>query len=611
MNTALTRRDAWGSAALFVLAFLLYAPAIGFDFINYDDQRILLGQPALFRHTQLWPGVQAIFTLLPREEPLLVRDLSWLFDSLIFGFGNPLGPHLGNVVVHALVCALALRVLRKLGFTPKVAFVAALLFTLHPLHIEPVAWAMGRKDVLSTFFALLALDAWLSAEAQEGPRRVVALAASLLFVSLGMLSKINLLGLPMVLLAGSWLKARQQERPLARATLAAAAVQLVVVAALFTWYRSTVAAYGLLGRGPPTSSPTHLFELASLVPAEIVTYLEHLLVPWDYSLFYDVPAVGIASSPLEVLLGWALIIAAVVGAALARRRLPQVSFLLVALGLTVLPYLNIVYIGIITANRYLYLPSLFGAGLVAIAAVHAYPIRPLGRALVTALGVAWLVVAMTQHVRWLPAWANDDTLSLYEVTRSQPTLHGYEARLRVVVRRAEGEAPGAEREALLEEAMALVQAGYARYDALGVEPVPGYYNYQRYYLARLHQWEGRILTATGAPSEQIIKAYEEAYAISPASRLIVFLLADAYRVTAARQRAADPDAAAALAERSLALLERYVGLIETPQDAARIQGALDRLLAENPGLQGVEALRARLGRTDLRNRASRTHHIED
>ena len=88
---------------VFFFSLTIYSYSVFFGFVDFDDQKILLGQPHLFNHQlSLWTTLYNIFTLLPREEPLIMRDLSWWFDAQLFGFGQAFGPHLGNVLLNAI-----------------------------------------------------------------------------------------------------------------------------------------------------------------------------------------------------------------------------------------------------------------------------------------------------------------------------------------------------------------------------------------------------------------------------------------------------------------------------------------------------------------------------
>ena len=113
-----------------------------------------------------WGSVVWAFTNL---EAGFWHPLTWLsimLDCQLFGFRAG-GHHLTSLLLHAANTVLLFVVFRRMTATTwRSAFVAA-LFALHPLHVEPVAWAASRKDVLSTFFGLLTL--WAYVRYTEGP----------------------------------------------------------------------------------------------------------------------------------------------------------------------------------------------------------------------------------------------------------------------------------------------------------------------------------------------------------------------------------------------------------------------------------------------------------
>ncbi|HUZ08068.1 MAG TPA: hypothetical protein VMV89_11340, partial [Candidatus Paceibacterota bacterium] len=85
---------------LMLAAWAMYLPSARYGFVYYDDVRILRDHPELYGQKTLRADLHAIFLAnFPREEPLLLRDVSWALDSRIFGFGNPFGYHLGNVLL--------------------------------------------------------------------------------------------------------------------------------------------------------------------------------------------------------------------------------------------------------------------------------------------------------------------------------------------------------------------------------------------------------------------------------------------------------------------------------------------------------------------------------
>jgi len=142
--------------ALLVVATLAgYWPVVGYDFVTYDDP-VYVYENA---HVQSGLTAQSVRWAFANLEAGFWHPLTWLsllVDRACFGL-RPGGYHLTSLLLHVantLLLFLALR--RMTGATWRSAVVAA-LFALHPLHVESVAWVSERKDVLSTFFWMLAL----------------------------------------------------------------------------------------------------------------------------------------------------------------------------------------------------------------------------------------------------------------------------------------------------------------------------------------------------------------------------------------------------------------------------------------------------------------------
>jgi len=180
---------------LALITLLAYLPASRDGFVNYDDQDYVTENSAVQKGLT-WTGIKWAFTTGHACNWHPLTWLSHMADCELFAL-NPGAHHLVNVLFHSanavLLFALLLRLTGKLW---PGAFVAA-LFAWHPLHVESVAWISERKDVLSTFFALLTLMAYTK-YAKENCRRSFWIA--LAFFTLGLMSKPMLVTLPFVML---------------------------------------------------------------------------------------------------------------------------------------------------------------------------------------------------------------------------------------------------------------------------------------------------------------------------------------------------------------------------------------------------------------------------
>src|SRR6185503_19096690 len=156
-------------------------------------------------------GVRWAFTTFHGANWFPLTWLSWQMDASLWGM-NPAGFHLGNLLLHAAAAALLLLALvRMTGALWPSAFVAA-VFALHPAHVESVAWAATRKDVLSGVFCMLALLE------HARPSRRRALVA--VWLTCALLSKPIAVVLPvLLLLLDVWPLRRVVDRKTLRAAL--------------------------------------------------------------------------------------------------------------------------------------------------------------------------------------------------------------------------------------------------------------------------------------------------------------------------------------------------------------------------------------------------------
>ena len=191
---------------LLALATLLaFLPATRNGFVNYDDDLYVTQNPVV-QQGLTWGGVQWAFTKINVSNWHPLTWLSHMADCEVFRL-NAGGHHFTSGLIHAANAVLLFALLWRLTHEiwPS-AFIAA-LFAWHPLHVESVAWVSERKDVLSTFFALLAMLAYARhvEESKAGsPKSKVFFTWSLVAFALGLMAKPMLVTLPFVLLLLNW-----------------------------------------------------------------------------------------------------------------------------------------------------------------------------------------------------------------------------------------------------------------------------------------------------------------------------------------------------------------------------------------------------------------------
>jgi len=180
---------------LALVTVMIYSPVVRHDFLNYDDDDYVTNNRIV--QAGLTPaGIGWAFTTFHTGNWHPLAWISHMADCQLFGLSAGLH-HLVNVLFHASNAALLFLLLNRL--TQKIwpsAFVAA-LFAWHPLHVESVAWIAERKDVLSTFFEMLALLSYVR-YVQAKCRRSFWFALGFFF--LGLLAKPMVVTLPCILL---------------------------------------------------------------------------------------------------------------------------------------------------------------------------------------------------------------------------------------------------------------------------------------------------------------------------------------------------------------------------------------------------------------------------
>lgn len=196
-----SRRDTYSAALLGLIAAVFYFPAIQAGFV-WDDVII-----TKLRSVSDWEGIfriwfdpaAAYFQTDVAENHYwpVVYTTFWL-EHKLWGF-TPAGYHVVNILLHFVNTLLLWRLLDRLAVPG--AWLAAAVFAAHPLHVESVAWVIGRKDLLSTLFSLAAVLMWLRHVESPRPGRY---AAALLFFAGAMLSKLIAVTLPAALLIIQW-----------------------------------------------------------------------------------------------------------------------------------------------------------------------------------------------------------------------------------------------------------------------------------------------------------------------------------------------------------------------------------------------------------------------
>jgi tetratricopeptide (TPR) repeat protein len=386
-----SRLDLWTCVGLLIAVFAVYAQVSTHAFINFDDPVYVTENPQV-RSGLTWDGVVWAFTTFHDSNWFPLTWLSHMLDVQLFGLDSG-WHHLINVLLHALSALLLFIVLRRMtGARWPSAFVA-LIFAIHPLHVESVAWIAERKDVLSTFFWMLTLLAYSNYVGR--PTRARYFLTFVVFC-LGLMSKPMLVTLPVVLLLlDFW--------PLPRGLRLIEKIPFFVAS-----LASAIVAFVAHQRGGAVAT-LEVIPLASRIENALITYVIYILKtfwPTHLAIFYPYPLQSLVVPAISSAIALAVITVLVVLAYKQRKYLAVGWFWYLV---TLLPVIGIIQTGSqARADRYTYIP-MFGL-TIAVVWGAAELLKPWPRTqavLASAAAVALLTLTWFQVATWR------DDISLY------------------------------------------------------------------------------------------------------------------------------------------------------------------------------------------------------
>ncbi len=321
-------------AILIVVTFIVYAMQLRNGFVTFDDDILVFNNPVV--HAMTLSNIWFVFTHFDPELYIPFTFLIYQAEWFIGG-GSPLAFHIVSLILHIANALLVMELLWFLTERRVLAFACAMIFAVHPLNTEAVSWISAQKDLLSSFFFLLSLLTY-----SHNHRRI-----SVLTFTLGLLSKVSIISLPLILILIDIYRGRVINR---RALIEK--IPYVLVALLF----GIIALFGkhdvITGAGPVTYI---------LIGAKGVTLsLLHFFWPVHLSVLYPYTKTVVWSSPdlaFPLIASFALLAIAVIAARRNKMILLGFGFFL----LTLLPtFSNIVKAGdlYVTSDRYMYLPMI-------------------------------------------------------------------------------------------------------------------------------------------------------------------------------------------------------------------------------------------------------------
>jgi Flp pilus assembly protein TadD len=353
------RVDLLIAAGLAVATLAVYGQVASHQFIGFDDQMYIQNNPMVTAGLT-WKGIVWALTTFYDSN---WHPLAWVAHMAdVEMFGLDAGKHLlVNTLIHAANSVLLFVFLKRVTGVRWPSAVVAALFALHPLHVESVAWAIERKDTLSTFFGLVTLLAYARYVNAPSPTRYALVA---LWLGLGLMAKPMLVTWPFVLLlldywpfrrlewqpadgmqrfAKAWLPLIREKVPL---------FGLVVASMVLTWMAQRNVGSGQMIFDAP---------VALRISNALVSYSQYIFLtfwPANLGIYYPFAVNGPPIWHVAVAVALLAVIT-VVALRHAQERPSLIIGWLWFVG-TFLPVIGLVPIGIgqAMADRYYYVPSI-------------------------------------------------------------------------------------------------------------------------------------------------------------------------------------------------------------------------------------------------------------
>lgn len=347
-------------ALIFLLTFAIYGQVKNHAFIDFDDYEYIRDNPHVNTGLTLENVIWA-FTSHHSHNWHPITWISHMIDVSLFGLDAG-AHHLVNVLIHTINALLVLVLLYRLTGDPIPSTLVSLLFAMHPLHVESVAWLAERKDVLSAFFFLLTVGAY-TVYVRERKKWMYSVVC-LLFI-LGLMAKQMLVTLPFVLLLLDYWPLRRwkpenekthgkKRKPSGEGESLSHILMEKIPLFVFSSIAAVVVYTVQLKTGVLHRTPFPFSWRIENALTSYVVYLIKTFYPVNLACFYPHPLGGVL---LWQSLGAALLLLAVTLTVLRLRYFPYLAVGWFWYLGTLVPVIGLIQVGVqARADRYTYLP---------------------------------------------------------------------------------------------------------------------------------------------------------------------------------------------------------------------------------------------------------------
>ena len=407
----------WVIAGVLIFTALIYIKALFNGFVDsWDDAKYLMENP--FIKDFSLNGIKVIFSTFYLSNYHPLTTLTYLFEYKFYGF-NPLPYHLDNVLLHLLNTWLVYKFIAQLSQKKITALVVSLLFALHPMHVESVAWVSERKDVLYTLFFLLSLIAYL-AYLKSGYKKKKYFIVILYFIA-SLLSKSAAVTLPIILIVIDTYKKREInfKSLIEKVPLIMLSLLFGILAVL-----SQKSGGAIKDLSKDLALSYSFLDNIFVFTYSIAYYIVNLITPLSLSAMHyyqplnegALPGLYYVSLPFLILIIWLVF----KGHSFRKEKFFGVLFFIISMAVT----LQFYHIGIaFAAERYTYIASI---GLFFIAGEWISTIKDnqFKKAVISVFSIYIIIISYQTWDR-IGYWKNIETLFTDVINKNPNNYHGY------------------------------------------------------------------------------------------------------------------------------------------------------------------------------------------
>jgi tetratricopeptide (TPR) repeat protein len=387
--------------SVLVLTFVVLSPTLQNGWTNLDDPIYILENPLI--RVLSWDGISNMFTTFHVNgsyNPLVL--LSWAIDYALSSY-SPATYHITNLILHLIVTGLIFQLTLLLSKDRWVAFGTSLLFGIHPMHVEAVAWITARKDLLYTLFYVAGLIVYFLYLKQHDRKKWYYLFFCFILFAGALFSKGSAITFPLILWAIDYVLKRKGLQ-----TILLEKIPFLALSVVFTVVAIKAQA---LGEALQFRAFYSVFDSMSVGFYGYFDYLIKLIVPYRLSALHPYPTPSGTPVPLYFTAA-AIPVLAIAGYCFYWIKTKRV--LVFGFGfffITLIPVIQVLSFAVsVTADRFTYLPYFGLFFLMSSGVVWLINKKSTYKKIILGIAAVFVVCLSVVTFRYSKLWENSETV---------------------------------------------------------------------------------------------------------------------------------------------------------------------------------------------------------